>query len=89
MRDFQRRNARLRETDLPDQIPAPEEQSEVNNTSIPFSSLSGPQRQVIELRYMQEKEFSEIAETLKVTETNARQMISRAVRKLRRVMEGK
>ncbi len=89
MRDFQRRNARLRETDLPEQMPAPEEQHEVNNKTIPFSSLNGTQRQVIELRYMQEKEFSEIAETLQVTETNARQMISRAVRKLRRVMEGK
>jgi RNA polymerase sigma-70 factor (ECF subfamily) len=89
MRDFQRRNVRLRETDLPDQIPAPEEPIEVDNPNIPFSSLSGAQRKVIELRYMQEKDFSEIAETLRVTETNARQMISRAVRKLRRVMEGK
>ena len=89
MRDFQRRKARLRETDLPDQIPAPEEHQELNNPSIPFSSLSSAQQKVIELRYMQEKDFSEIAETLQVTESNARQLISRAIRKLRRVMEGK
>jgi len=89
MRDFQRRQSRRREVDLPDQIPAPENYKEAPTKNIPLSSLSTVQRDAIEKRYLQERDFSDIADSLQITETNARQIISRAVRKLRYLMEGK
>lgn len=45
--------------------------------------ITPKQKEAIRLRYEQELEFDEIAEQLQTTENNVRQMISRAVRKIR------
>ena len=48
-----------------------------------LSSLSDKEKMAVDLRYFAEKEFSEIAEALGLTETNVRKIISRAVQKLK------
>jgi len=48
-----------------------------------LSALSSKEKQAIEDRYFNEKEFTEIAKTLGVTDSNARKIISRAIRKLK------
>jgi RNA polymerase sigma factor (sigma-70 family) len=53
-----------------------------------LASLSAMQRQVLELRYAQELSFAEIAEQLQTSAVNARQMVSRALRRLREFMQG-
>lgn len=54
-----------------------------------FSSLTDAQRLALELRFNEGLTFSEISEQMKTTADNARQIISRAVRKLRKLMKGK
>ncbi len=48
-----------------------------------LSSLNDKEKAAVDLRYFAEKEFSEIAEALGLTETNVRKIISRAVQKLK------
>lgn len=48
-----------------------------------LSSLKSLEKTALEQRYFQEKDFSQIAESLGVTETNARKIISRAIKKLK------
>lgn len=48
-----------------------------------LSSLSSKEKAAVDLRYFAEKEFSEIAEALGLTETNVRKIISRAIQKLK------
>lgn len=47
------------------------------------SALSPQQREVLEMRYEKGMEFSQIAERLGLGNANVRQLVSRAVRKLR------
>jgi RNA polymerase sigma-70 factor (ECF subfamily) len=54
-----------------------------------LSSLSAAQRQALELRFNQGLSFQEIAEELELSTSNARQIVSRAVARLRRLMIGK
>ncbi len=49
-------------------------------------SLSVSQRQAIELRYHNSLAFEEIAERLETSPSNARQLVSRAIRKLQTLM---
>lgn len=49
-----------------------------------LSKLSDQQRNAIEMRYSEGLEFSEIAKRLSLSPSNVRQIISRAVRKIRR-----
>jgi len=46
--------------------------------------LSNSQRQAIELRYGKDFSFEEIADTLGTTSSNARQLVSRALKRLRK-----
>lgn len=48
------------------------------------ADLKRSQRQAIELRYGEDFSFEEIAETLGTTSSNARQLVSRALKKLRK-----
>ncbi|MES2803304.1 MAG: sigma-70 family RNA polymerase sigma factor [Bdellovibrionota bacterium] len=48
-----------------------------------LSSLNAKEKSALEQRYFAEKEFSEIADTLGLTETNVRKIISRAIQKLK------
>ncbi|MDT8442006.1 MAG: sigma-70 family RNA polymerase sigma factor [Desulfuromonadales bacterium] len=52
-------------------------------------SLSTAQRQVLELRFAEGLNFREIAERLDLTPANARQLASRALGRLRRLLSGK
>lgn len=46
--------------------------------------LSPDQRQAVEMRYLKESTFEEIAKTLKTSPANARQLVSRALKRLRK-----
>ena len=54
-----------------------------------LSRLSGSQRQALELRFNEGLTFGEIAERMDISASNSRQIISRAIRKLRTLMVGK
>jgi RNA polymerase sigma-70 factor (ECF subfamily) len=51
--------------------------------------LSKNQRQAIELRYGEDFSFEEIADTLGTTSSNARQLVSRALKRLRKFIKPK
>lgn len=53
--------------------------------SVDLSPLSPTQRSVIEMRYMEELSFEEIAKRLEVSPSNARQILSRSLKSLRGV----
>jgi RNA polymerase sigma-70 factor (ECF subfamily) len=59
-----------------------ETRSVVEVTSL-ISRLTENQRQAIEMRYVDEKTFEEIAASLETTSENARKIVSRAVTKLK------
>lgn len=51
-----------------------------------LSSLTDAQRQALELRFNEGLTFREISAQMQTTEDNIRQIISRAIRKLRKLM---
>jgi RNA polymerase sigma-70 factor (ECF subfamily) len=53
-----------------------------------LAGLSACHRQALELRYVQEMSFGEIAEQLQTSAVNARQIVSRAIRSLRKFTTG-
>ncbi len=54
-----------------------------------LSSLTESQRQALDYRFNQGLSFAEIAEEMQTSADNSRQIISRAIRKLRKLMVGK
>lgn len=62
---------------------APDPSTVQETRELDLSALSSKEKQAIEDRYFNEKEFTEIAKTLGVTDSNARKIISRAIRKLK------
>lgn len=68
----------------PDSATAP-----IQSAFAEFSKLSDNQRQALELRFNQGLTFAEIAEQMQTTADNTRQIISRAIRKLRTLMARK
>jgi len=54
-----------------------------------LSSLTESQRQALDLRFNQGMTFQEISAQMETSADNARQIISRAIRKLRKLMAGK
>lgn len=54
-----------------------------NLRELDLTALSANEKTAIEQRYFDEKEFSEIADGLGLTETNVRKIISRAIQKLK------
>jgi len=54
-----------------------------------LASLNESQRKALELRFNQGLTFAEIAEQMQTSADNSRQIISRAIRKLRSLMAGK
>lgn len=63
--------------------------SPINTAVAELSRLTESQRQALELRFNQGLTFAEIAAQLQTSADNSRQIISRALRKLRSLMEGK
>lgn len=51
---------------------------------VDLTSLSEREKQIIQLRYTEDKDFDEIARTLHLTSANVRKMISRGLQKLRK-----
>lgn len=51
--------------------------------------LSPNEKKALELRYLEDREFSEISNTLKTTEQNSRKIISRGLAKLKKKYKGK
>ncbi len=51
-----------------------------------LQSLPEPQRQALEMRYVKDNTFEEIAESLNIKPINARQVISRGLKKLRELI---
>ena len=51
------------------------------------TDLSNSQRRAIELRYGKDFSFKEIADTLETTSSNARQLVGRALKKLRKFVK--
>jgi len=51
-----------------------------------LQTLPQPQRQALEMRYVNDNTFEEIAESLNIKPINARQVISRGIKKLRELI---
>ena len=59
-----------------------------HDLSAALSGLPHIQRRAIELRYMNEWSFEKIAEEMKTTPDNTRQIVSRGIRKIRSFLKG-
>lgn len=57
--------------------------SKQEGQELDLSALNAKEKAALEQRYFAEKDFRDIAETLGVTETNVRKIISRAIHKLK------
>lgn len=68
------RGSLLDEMALPESIPA-------------LASLSDSQKKVVDMRFREDLSFEEIAARLNTSSSNARQMVSRAIRKLKKWVE--
>ncbi len=70
-------------------IANPEIQPEPNLIEVlPYiESLPANQRQALELRYIEEKTFEEISETLKTSPVNVRKIISRGVQRVKELLK--
>ncbi len=82
-------HARKKERQLEDPDPIAIEQAvatviDPNGATLPnFEALPDSQRKALELRYTNDLSFDEIARRLETTQSNARQLVSRAIKKLR------
>lgn len=76
-----------RDSEFPVHIDGSENQRSVAEVSSLLSRLPENQRKAIELRYVDEKTFEEIALSLETSAANARKIVSRAVAKLKSIAE--
>lgn len=58
-----------------------------NEKQIPWNEISAEDRQSLEWRYLDENSFEDIAHRLGLSTDNVRQRISRALRKLRKILK--
>lgn len=68
----------------PQETRSPEAQVEQVMNSAAYQALSSREREVLASRFFDEKSFSDMAVALETSEANVRQILSRALRKLRR-----
>jgi RNA polymerase sigma factor (sigma-70 family) len=70
-----------------DENPIPEEifqQNHDKQTAIKMlESLNDSEREIITLKYIEDLSYSEVSEILKISEENARQRVSRAIKKIK------
>ncbi len=73
-----------------DQLPVNEDQESSQLASVTplIQGLPENQNLALQMRFVDEKTFEEIARTLRTSPTNARQMISRGVKNLKRLVNG-
>ncbi|MGK2907081.1 MAG: RNA polymerase sigma factor [Desulfuromonadales bacterium] len=88
-RDSYQKHILSSETPLEDYAAPVAEASPTDISSVDLSRLNVTQRQALEFRFAQGLTFAEIGERLTTSEENARQIISRALRKLRKMLTGK
>ena len=65
-----------------------QENESITSLSEPLRALSTSQQEAIRMRYVDEKTFEEIADRLKTSPANVRQMISRGVRQIKKFYRG-
>jgi RNA polymerase sigma-70 factor (ECF subfamily) len=92
MIDGLRKSPRKREvygTDF-DEMPAPAESQKDRGRGVAslLKTLPAPQRRALEMRYVDEKTFDEIAASLKTSTLNVRQIVSRGVKRLKKQASG-
>ncbi|CAF4248990.1 unnamed protein product [Rotaria magnacalcarata] len=58
----------------------------VEEVGLAIQNLPGSQKIAMQMRYVEEKTFNEIAESLKTTPTNVRQIISRGIKRLKELI---
>jgi RNA polymerase sigma-70 factor (ECF subfamily) len=86
MVDYVRKQKRVLEDDLDEkQLVVPDT---VPNFQIDLSDLPPQQQQVIDLRFREDLDFDEIAKRLETSPTNARQLLSRGIKRLRILASG-
>lgn len=68
---------------LSQEAPAPPNNEQEESAEALLEGLKETEAQALRLRYLEEKEFSEIAKILQKSESNVRQIISRALKGLR------
>ena len=92
MIDFFRKNKNTRKImdtfDL-NSLPAPTEDVLAGSTQLLTDQLPPSQRIAVQMRYIDDSTFEEIAERLKTTPTNVRQIISRGIKRLKQLIEDK
>ncbi len=92
MIDFFRKNKNTRKImdtfDL-NSLPAPTEDVLAGSTQLLTDQLPPSQRIAVQMRYIDDSTFEEIAERLKTTPTNVRQIISRGIKRLKQFIEDK
>lgn len=88
-RDSYQKHITSSETPLEDYAAPLADESSPNISSAELGRLNTTQRQALDLRFQQEMSFAEIGERLATSEENARQVVSRAIRKLRKRLTGK
>ena len=83
--DCYRKNARsIQASDLnPDDLCSPEPQNIDVSPYTDHKNLNEMEKQALQLRYMDDQDFSEISRILETGEANSRKIISRALKKLR------
>ena len=67
----------------PDQLPAPSANNLIGEMQLLTERLSGSQKTAVQMRFIDDSTFEEIAERLKTTPTNARQLMSRGLKRLK------
>jgi RNA polymerase sigma-70 factor (ECF subfamily) len=75
--------------DLSDSNLDPPDARSLDEIQVDLSSLTADQQKALQLRYSAEASFEEIAKTLKTSPSNARMLVSRSLRALRRLYEKK
>jgi len=88
-RDSYQKHILSSETPLEDYAAPVADTSPTDIPRVDLSRLNATQRQALEFRFAQGLTFSEIGERLATSEENARQIISRALRKLRKLLTGR
>lgn len=66
-------------------VPEPANLHPANLAEVSHSKLSDVQQRAVQLRYGEESSFDEIAKALGTSPSNARQLVSRAIRSLRSI----
>jgi RNA polymerase sigma factor (sigma-70 family) len=80
-------------TDFSDQLESPEDMTEFLETEFTFEQIQQAMTQLDEgnqeilfLKFIEEKEYAEIAEMLSISQESARQRCSRALKQLKQVV---